>query len=142
MKPPEKNSSVPDNPFDPDRLRLSQNFGERVGVKKLLTTVPVRKPDSQEFVRVHPYSESRLDTAVLFLKDERETFLVDPALWSDLPGQLVPKTLFTTITRQGTLLLWPIRLPGEDGRLDSSESLGLGCRPARDGVGGSGSHPI
>jgi len=30
------------NPFDPASLRLDQNYVERVGVRKLLTTVPVR----------------------------------------------------------------------------------------------------
>ena len=41
------------DPFDPANLRLSQSFTETVGVKKLLTTVPVRKPSPQDFVRVH-----------------------------------------------------------------------------------------
>ena len=26
--------------------------------------------------------------------------------------------MFTTINRQGVLTLWPVRMPGEDGRLD------------------------
>ena len=30
------------NPFDPAALRLDQSFADTVGVKKLLTTVPVR----------------------------------------------------------------------------------------------------
>jgi hypothetical protein len=34
-------------------------------------------------------------------------------------GEIVPKMLFTTINRQGIVFLWPIRLPGEDGRLDN-----------------------
>ena len=33
------------DPFDPTRLRLSQDFGEQIGVKKALPTIPVRKPD-------------------------------------------------------------------------------------------------
>jgi hypothetical protein len=40
--------------FDPSVLRLSQNFSEATGVKKLVTTVPVRKPNKQDFIRVHP----------------------------------------------------------------------------------------
>lgn len=106
------------NPFDPARLRLSQNFGETVGVKKAFTTVPVRKPGKAEFVRVHPGAEMRLETIVIDLKDENETYLVDPSLVSELGGEsvLVPKVLFTTITRQNVLLLWPITLPGEDGK--------------------------
>jgi predicted DNA-binding transcriptional regulator AlpA len=41
------------NPFDPAALRLDQSYADTVGVKKLLTTVPVRKPNRQDFVRVH-----------------------------------------------------------------------------------------
>lgn len=44
---------MPD-PFDPENLRLDQSFVETSGVKKLLTTVPVRKPNNQDFVRVRP----------------------------------------------------------------------------------------
>ena len=46
------NQTVP-NPFDPAALRLDQSYADTVGVKKLLTTVPVRKPNRQDFVRVH-----------------------------------------------------------------------------------------
>jgi len=105
--------------FDPSRLRLSQNFAETVGVKKALLTVPVRKPGRQDFIRVHPGADYRLETAVLELKDDRETYLVEPSLWHELPGEIVPKVLFTTINRQGVLTLWPVRLPGEDGRHDA-----------------------
>ena len=53
---------LPD-PFDPASLRLDQNFAETAGVKKLLTTVPVRKPNRQDFVRVHPDADFRLTPA-------------------------------------------------------------------------------
>ena len=43
----------PADPFAPENLRLSQSFAETVAVKKLITTVSVRKPNSQDFVRVH-----------------------------------------------------------------------------------------
>ena len=49
----EQQASTPD-PFNPTNLRLSQSFVETAGVKKLLTTIPVRKPSPQDFVRVHP----------------------------------------------------------------------------------------
>lgn len=112
-------ASPPDNhQFDPSRLRLSQNFTESVGVKKALLTVPVRKPGRQDFVRTHPDSTFRLETAVIELKEDRETYLIDPELWHELPGEIVPKVLFTTMNRQGVLSLWPIRLPREDGRHD------------------------
>src|SRR5262249_52119404 len=84
--------------FDLNSLRLSQDFAAQIGVKKALLTVPVRKPNRQEFLRVHPEEAYRLDTAVLDVKEDRETYLVDPALRADLPGEVVAKTLFTAIT--------------------------------------------
>src|SRR5262245_37913934 len=42
-------------------------------------TVPIRKPNKQEFIRVHPSEAYRLTSAALIdLQDERETFLVAP----------------------------------------------------------------
>jgi len=111
--------------FDLERLRLSQNFADVVGVKKKTITVPVRKPHRQLFFRVHPDESWRLETAVLVVKEDRETYLVDPTLWAELSGEIVPTVLFTTISRQGVIFLWPIRLPGEDGRHDAWNSSAL-----------------
>jgi hypothetical protein len=106
----------PPDPFDPAALRLDQSFTEGPAVKKLLTTIPVRKPGAQDFVRVHESEEYRLDTAVIFLKDDREVYLVAPVLVRELVDECIPVTLFTTISRQGVLTLWPVRLPGQDGK--------------------------
>ena len=106
------------NPFDPANLKLAQNYGASAGVKKLTTTIPVRKPGKQDFVRVHPDPAYSIETAVLEFKEERETYLVAPELWDELLGELTPKALFTTINRQKVISLWPVRLPGEDGRID------------------------
>jgi len=70
------------NPFDPAALRLDQSFAEAVGVKKLLTTVPVRKPNRQDFVRVHRDPAYRLTpAAIIELKEDREVYLVTPPPW-------------------------------------------------------------
>ena len=103
--------------FDPSSLRLTQDFAS-LGVKKALTTVPVRKANRQDFIRVHREEQYRLQTALLELKEERETYLVDPSLWGELASEIVPKVIFTSINRQGVVSLWPIRLPDETGRLD------------------------
>lgn len=118
-------TATKNNPFDPASLRLSQNFTDSTGVKKLLTTVPVRKPNKQDFIRIHPDPTYRLETAVLEFKEERETYLVAPALWSELPSELTPKVLFTAMNRQKVLFLWPIRLPGEDGKIDDWNASAL-----------------
>jgi hypothetical protein len=107
------------NHFNPASLRLPQNFSAaNVGVKRVLNTVPIRKPGNQEFVRVHEDPAFTLETMVLELKEDRETFIVCPSLWSELSGELVPKALYTTISRQKVVALWPVRLATEDGRSD------------------------
>lgn len=74
-----------------DQLRVGQNFDEKIGVKKQITTVPVRKPNKQEFIKVHRSPEYRLDTIILELKSERENYIIDPALLGELPDEVVPK---------------------------------------------------
>jgi hypothetical protein len=108
-------ASVPD-PFDLSNLRLSQSFVETAGVKKLLKTVPVHKPNPQDFVRVHPNPEYRENFPVIELKDEREEYVITTALVPELVGEFVNKTLFTAINRQGVLFLWPVRLPDPEGK--------------------------
>jgi hypothetical protein len=106
------------NPFgDLSALRLDQSYADTVGVKKLLTTVPVRKPNRQDFVRVHPDPRCRLTpAATIEVKEDRETYLVTPKMAQALPGEFSTVTLFTTINRQGILHVWPVKLPTPDGR--------------------------
>ena len=90
------------------------------GVKKVLTTVPVRKPSKEWFIRTHADGSYHIHTCVIELKEDSEVYLVDRPLWDVLAGEATfgPRALITTINRQGVLFLWPIRLPGPDGRLD------------------------
>ena len=108
------------NPFDPSRLRLSQDFVGAAGVKKILTTVPVRKPSKEWFVRSHPDAAYHINSCVIELKEDSEVYLVDRPLWDMLAAEATfgPRALITTINKQGVLFLWPIRLPGADGRID------------------------
>ena len=90
------------NPFDPAALRLDQKFTDSVGVKKHTTTVPTRKPNRQDFVRVDPRPEYRVGpVGVIELKEDREVYLVTPDMAHELVGECTPVTLFTTINRQG-----------------------------------------
>jgi hypothetical protein len=108
-------AATPD-PFDIASLRLNSSFLETAGVKKLLTTVPARKPSPQDFIRVHPAPEYRENFAMVDLKDDREDYLVRPELLQELAGEVVFKTVFTAVNRQGVIFLWPIRLPAPDDR--------------------------
>lgn len=104
------------DPFDPATLRLSQDFGSSIGVRRVLTNVPCRKPNRHEFVRVRSGDGWRLETGVFEDKCNRDLYLVAPALWPELLGEVVPVCLFLAVNRQGDPFLWPCKLPGADGR--------------------------
>jgi len=93
---------VAPNPFDPERLRIDLSFAEGIGVKKALVTVPVRKPNGQDFIRAHPDPSFRLPVATIELKDDRETYLVIPDIARDIPGEYVMSTMHTCINRAGS----------------------------------------
>src|SRR6516165_2084121 len=96
--------AIPTGTFDFNALRLSQAYEQTAGVEKLFTTVPVRKPNKTEFVRVHP--EMCFDTMLLELKEDRESYLVLPHLLTDVSGIAVPVSLRVAINRAGVLFLW------------------------------------
>jgi hypothetical protein len=98
-------------------MRLRQDFGAQLSVQKKLILVPVRKPNRQDFVRVHIAENFRAQYALIELKEDREIYVLDPALCSLLPGEAFPAMLFTAMNRQGVLFLWPVRLPREDGKV-------------------------
>jgi hypothetical protein len=108
--------AVSDDPFDLAKLRVDQDFLETTPVKKLLTTVPVRKPGGQDFIRVHSSPAYRDLMAILELKEDRESYLVNLAAVPELKSECFAATLFTAITRSGTLFLWPVRVPAVNGR--------------------------
>jgi hypothetical protein len=101
-----------------DQFRLDQNFVEAIGVKKHITTIPVGKPHKQDFIRVHPNESYHFQTAILEIKDYRESYLIIKDLWEELSNEITLKILYTTINRQRILFLWPVRLPDANGRLD------------------------
>jgi hypothetical protein len=102
-------TAIPD-PFDLASLRLNPSFLETAGVKKLVTTVPSRRPSPQDFFRVRPEAEFRENFAAIELTDDREYYLVRPEVLPELLNEVVYVTLFTTINRQGVVSLWPVKL--------------------------------
>ena len=114
--PPRPRLVEPPDPFDPAALQLDQAFTETAKVKKLLRRVPVRRPHPHDFCRVHPGDTYRMAAALIEFRDERDAcYLVRPFVAKEIPGEFVMATLYTTVTRQGVVLLWPVRLPLPDG---------------------------
>jgi hypothetical protein len=104
------------NPFDLSKLMMSQSFAETLGVKKLITHIPIGKPGSQEWFRVHPDPAFRGPFMMIQLKTEGEYYVVGPELARELYTECIPTTVYTVISSQDVLRLWPIRLPGFDGK--------------------------
>jgi hypothetical protein len=105
-----------DDPLDLARLTVSQDFLETTPVKKLVTTIPIRRPHAQDFFRVHPSPSHRALLALLRLEDEREIYVVDLKSCPELQSECYVATVFTAITRTGVLFLMPVRVVTADGR--------------------------
>jgi hypothetical protein len=103
------------DPFDPVVLRKSLNY-EAVNVRQEIGTLRVQKPPKQEHVRVHPSEDYRAEAPLLELKEEREHYLVHPAMQAELEEEIIPVRLYLAIGRSGVPFLWPIRLAGPDGK--------------------------
>ncbi len=96
-------------------LRLSQNFGQTLGVKKVLTIVPVVKPTKDRFFRIHESDNWVYPAWVLDNKVTGETYIVSEEVASVLGGLVRAVELYTAIDRQSNLFLIPIPLPGPTG---------------------------
>jgi hypothetical protein len=107
--------------IDLEKLRLGQNFEDIGGVKKKVLTINVKRPHKQVFFRTHPDEKFRMATYILEYRGEgdSENYVVESGLWGELSSEIVPKILFTVINRQGDISLWPIRMPGKDGKQDN-----------------------
>ena len=103
--------SASSDPYDLARLRVNPEGMEALGVKKLLTTVPVRKPNKQDFIRVRPEPQHRETLALIELRDDRETFVVDLGAVAEMQAECYLATLFTCVNRLGSLFLWPVKVP-------------------------------
>jgi hypothetical protein len=125
---PDKASPPPDmtpakdaaDPFDPAKLRLTQNFLSTGGVKKHIPSLSARKPTKEEWFQVRPDPEFSLDTLLLDLKDSGETYLISPDLHGELIAEktVTARRIVTVVNRQGSPFLWPLKLPSPDGRQD------------------------
>lgn len=111
--------TVEDDPFSPENLALSQDFGGMTETKRLLTVVRVGKPRKEAFVRTSDKSENWIVGSVLELKDQGdETYWVTPKVRDALIGEPCLKAvrLILAVDRQGVPFLWKIAMPDPNGR--------------------------
>jgi hypothetical protein len=104
------------DPFDPQYLGLTQEFAAEAGVAKKWDIIKVEKPSKSRVFRVHP--TMRLKTVLLVLKEDNESYLVQPALRQALAGESLCGvfTLLPYVTKAGTPFLWAIRMADADGK--------------------------
>lgn len=96
-------------------LRLPANYGATLGVKKLLTLVPVGKPKKPQFFRTHAAPEMTYEVMLLEQKESREYYGVMPDVAQEVSKLVQPVQLHAAIDRQNNVFLIPVPLPGENG---------------------------
>ena len=97
-------------------LRLPANYGVTLGVKKLLTTVPVTKPKKSSFFRSHTDEAMRFPAMLLENKEANESYLVLPYVAQSISELVRPMMLHAVIDRQNNVSLVPVPLPDSSGK--------------------------
>jgi hypothetical protein len=104
------------DPFDLNALRELPRDDD-IKVRKILLSIPVRKPGKQEFFRVNPDPEFTIDAPIYEHENglNRDLYWIHPDLRPDLRPELRWVRLFYCKSRRGVDFLWPAKLPLADG---------------------------
>ncbi|MDO9540409.1 MAG: hypothetical protein Q7J09_10475 [Methanocalculus sp.] len=108
--------------FDPDALRLAPSWSSGITVKRVLTTIPVKKPDKKEFFRIRPGDDWVFD-ALVYVDSDDSRYLIAPVYQGELfqQGLARPVRLFTGIGyTSGVLFLTDVALPDIEGKIHSA----------------------
>ena len=125
-------------PVDPEEellasLRLDPTQADAVA--KIPVTLQTRKPLKHEFIRVH--REWALNVCAIEIKDgesdDAGLYVVKPHLQSTLQAEAARFVLRPYVTRSSVLRLWPLRLPGPDGKVNEwHRSAGIAASRAME----------
>lgn len=102
--------------LDIKSLRLPANYGATLGVKKLLTNVPVGRPEKMLFFRTHANDQMTFPAMLLEQKESRERYVVTPDIAQVISELVRPVMLYTAIDRQDNIVLIPVPLPDDSGK--------------------------
>ncbi len=103
------------------KLKINPNSSNS-NTRKILTNVPIRKPNKLTFNRTHPDENFRGDFGIVESPDDKKTYLVSPDVAAEI-SDVGKVRLTTTIDRQGNIFLWPLKIPNPEGRNENwSES--------------------
>lgn len=101
--------------IDPEAQRLDPEDFEESGGKKVVDTIPVRKPPEQSFFRTHPTIWYRTGTVTLLDGFDKVEYMVAPEIKDQIGSDFKAVTLVLWITRNGGVGLWPLK-PGKVGK--------------------------
>jgi len=104
----------PSVPFDPASFRIYTDNSNLLG-KRIVRTLPCRKPNKQEFVRARPGDWS-IDTMLVKNEITGEHYLVLPALYEAVAEDCFYARLTLATTQGGEVFLWLQKLPAPNGR--------------------------
>jgi hypothetical protein len=102
------------NPYRPEDLWIDPAKIHAVAAtKKIVTTIPVRKPNKHEFFRVHPAEEFwRL---VALLEWERNLYVIHPAIVPQMdPDDIFYAYLCLAVSVSGQPFFWPVKVSKPD----------------------------
>lgn len=100
---------------DLEQFKVDMKEAGLEGAEEVLSTVIVRKPPAEDYVRVHPDRDMTITVA---LHESREGYTSDyyivmPKMLSvmnSLRGAFYAQ-LYVAVTPSGTTMLWPVKLP-------------------------------
>lgn len=115
--------------FDIASLALPQGFNALAAVQMEITAIPLKRPSKQAFFATLSDRTSWFTVPVLQDDSEGKSYILTPQVREQIPDDWSPKVLVPCVTRQGTLYLWPIKLPDADGRSDTwnESALAIVC---------------
>lgn len=100
---------------DIEAFKIDMKEAGLEGAQEQLAVVSVRKPPADDFVRVHPGKDMTITVALHENRDNftSEYYVVLPKMLAtvmDLRGAFYAQ-LYVTITRSGSVMLWPVKRP-------------------------------
>lgn len=118
-------AAIPSAPISIGDMRLDKlSYGDSFAVKKMLVSVPVRKPLKTVFFRVKDGDEWEFPALILTIKESNESYIVTREIAEIVPGMVRAEMLYLSVDRKGNPVLINVPLPDETGRRNNwHESL-------------------
>ena len=102
--------------IDINTLKVSPQFEESGGVRQVVVRVPTRKPNKNEFVRVHPSDDYSMRVALLEDAETRDNYVIKGELADQFPDLIRYVKIVAAIGRHGNPFLQPLKLQLGDRR--------------------------